>query len=216
MNARSLIVLFSLSACAPAALPPPKIISIAPSEMVACEGASVSVDVEVVLPTHVDYGHSEASVNPDIALRIGAIPVGSGKYVPGGLLNAAIPPVFAPGEYDVGLRVSDGRPEAILAGGFSVKPTSYPDGYTIDFIPDQIQSEPFAITIRAQGGNASAFNCTVAISSSRGPLSPTVSGRFQNGMRTEWITIDTPRTSVVITVRDDVGRSGSSNPFRVN
>ncbi len=216
MNARSLAGLFFLCACAPAALPPPRILSISPSEMVACEGASVSVDVDLVLPTHVNYGQSEATANPDIALRIGAVPVGSGRYAPGGLLTAAVPPVFAPGEYDVGLRVSDGRPEAILAGGFSVKPTPYPDGYTIDFVPDQIQTEPFAITLRARGANASAFNCTVGIFTSRGAISPTVSGPFQSGLRTEWMRIDTPLPSVVITVRDDIGRSGSSNPFRVN
>jgi hypothetical protein len=213
---KRLALLLWLSACAPAGLPPPRILSISPAEMVACEGASVAVDAEVVLPTHLDYGHSEASANPDISLRIGAIPVGSGKYSPGGLLTAAVPPIFAPGSYDVGLRVFDGRPEAVVAGGFAVKPTAYPDGYTIDFVPDQTQGQPFAITLRASGANASAYNCTVALSINRGSLSPGTSGSFLGGVRTEWVTIDTARASVVITARDDGGQSGSSNPFRVN
>jgi len=184
--------------------------------MVACEGAAVAVDAEVVLPTHLDYGHSEASANPDIALRIGAVEVGSGKYSPGGLLIADVPPTFAPGSYDIGLRVSDGRPEAVIAGGFTVKPTPYPDAYSIDFVPDQTAGQPFAITIRGTGPNAPAYNCTVALSSSRGSLSPSQSRPFLRGVRTEWVTIDTPHTGVVVTARDDNGGQGSSNAFRVN
>ena len=212
---RSALLLW-LCACGPASLPPPRILSISPSEMVACEGAAVTVDAELVLPTHLDYGHSEASANPDIALRIGAVQVGSGKYSPGGLLLADVPPIFAPGTYDVGLRVSDGRPEAIVAGGFAVKPTPYPDAYAIDFVLDQTAGQPFAITLRATGSNAPAYNCTVALSSSRGSLSPSQSRPFLRGVRTEWVTIDTPRAGVVITARDDNGGQGSSNAFRVN
>lgn len=209
-------LLLALCACGPAALPPPRILSITPSEMVACEGAVVTVDAELVLPTHLDYGQSEASADPDIALRIGAVPVGSGRYSSGGLLMANVPPIFAPGTYDVGLRVLDGRPEAIAAGGFSVQPTPYPDAYAIDFVPDQQQGQPFAITIRATGPNAPAYNCTVALSSSRGSLSPSESRPFLRGVRTEWVTIDGASSSAVITARDDNGGHGSSNAFRVN
>ena len=212
---RSALLLW-LCACGPAALPPPQILSISPSEMVACEGTTVSVDAELVLPTHLDYGQSEASANPDIALRIGPVQVGSGKYSPGGLLIADVPPTFAPGSYDVGLRVSDGRPEAIVPAGFTVKPTPYPDAYTIDSVTDQTAGQPFAITIRATGANAPAYNCTVALSSNHGTLAPSQSRPFLRGVRTEWVTIDTPHASVVVTARDDNGGQGSSNAFRVN
>jgi hypothetical protein len=216
MTGRQLALLLCLCGCGPTALPPPRIVSISPSQMVACEGATVSVNVEAVLPTRFDYGQSQVSANPDVSLRIGAVPVGSGKYAPGGLLTAAVPPVFAPGSYDVGLRVSDGRPEAILPDGFTVSPNPYPESYSIDFVRDQTQGQPFAITIRAVGPNASAYNCTVGLSSNRGTISPTVSGNFQVGVRTERVAIDSPQPSVVITVQDDIGRSGSSNAFRVN
>ncbi len=184
--------------------------------MVACEGSTVWVNVEAVLPTRFDYGQSEVSANPDISLRIGSVPVGAGKYVPGGVLIAAVPPVFAPGLYDVGLRLSDGRPEAILPAGFSVRPNPYPDSYRFDFVPDQRRGMPFAIAIRAVGPNASAYNCTVSLSSNPGAISPLVSGAFQRGVRSESVTIDSAHASVVITAQDDIGRSGSSNPFRVN
>ena len=209
-------LLLCLCACGPARLPPPQILSISPSEMVACEGTTVSVDAELVLPTHLDYGQSEASANPDIALRIGAVQVGSGKYSPGGLLVADVPPTFPPGSYDVGLRVSDGRPEAVVPAGFTVKPTPYPGAYTIDSVADQTAGQPFAITIRASGANAPAYNCTVALSSNYGALSPSQSRPFLRGVRTEWVTIDTPHPSVVVTARDDNGGQGSSNSFRVN
>src|SRR5260370_37993955 len=89
--------------CGNGALPRRTIRSIDPAEMVACEGAAVTVGVNAILPTRFDYSQSAASANPDISLRIGAVPVGSGKYVPGGLLTADVPPVLSPGSYDVGL-----------------------------------------------------------------------------------------------------------------
>lgn len=209
-------LLLALCACGPAGLPPPKILSIAPSQMIACEGATVTVDAEVVLPTYLDYGHSAASASPDVSLRIGSIAVGTGKYSPGGLLVADVPPLFAPGRYDVALRVSDGRPEAVDAAAFAVAPTPYPDGYTVDFVPDQTQGQPFPITLRASGLNGPAYNCTVALSTNRGSLFPTQSHPFLRGVRTEWVTIPSAVSSVVITARDDNGGFGSSNPFRVN
>ena len=216
MSGRGLGLLVSLCACGPAALPPPKVLSISPSEMVACEGSTVSVSVDAVLPTHLDYGQSEASANPELFLRIGPVPVGAGEYSPGGVLTASVPPVLAPGVYDVGLRLSDGRPEGILRSAFTVRPNPYPDSYSLDFVQDQTRRIPFAITIRSVGPNESAYNCTVSLSSNRGSISPAVSGAFQRGVRTETVTIDMANPSVIITVRDDLGRSGSTNPFRVN
>lgn len=215
MRLRLTALLLPLCACGNGVLPPPAILSIDPAEMVACEGATVIVRVDAVLPTRFDYSQSAASANPDIALRIGDVPVGSGKYVPGGLLTAAVPPVFSPGNYDVGLRLSDGRPEAILPAAFTVRPNPYPDRYLLDFVPDQTQGQPFDITIRAQGTNAPVYKCAVALSSDRGSISPSASGNFQQGVRTERVTIDRPFPAVVITVRDDGGRVGSSNSFRV-
>jgi hypothetical protein len=215
MRLRPIALLLTLSACGDGALPPPRILSIDPSEMVACEGATVTVSVDAILPTNFDYAQSAATANPDVSLRIGAVPVGSGRYAPGGLLMAAVPPVLSPGTYDVGLRLSDGRPEAVLWGGFAVRANPYPDSYLLDFVPDQTQGQPFPITLRAVGSNAPIYNCAVALTSDHGAISPRVSGNFQLGVRTERVTIDRPFPAVVITVRDEGGGSGSSNPFRV-
>ncbi len=216
MTGRRLALLLSLCGCGPSALPLPKILSISPSEMVACEGATVLVEIDAVLPTHLDFGQSQASAQPALSLRIGAVLVGSGNYALGGVLSAAVPPVFSPGTYDLGLRLSDGRPEAILPAAFAVKPNPYPDRYSLDFVSDQRRGQPFQITIRAVGPNATSYNCTVALSSSPGAIAPGASGAFQRGVRTERVTIDSAHPSVVITVRDEGGKTGSSNSFRVD
>src|SRR5262249_24348364 len=75
-------------------LPAPKTLSLAPAELVACEGTTVSVDVQAILPTHLDYSASQATADVDLQLRIGPIAVGSGKYVIGGTLTAAVPPLL--------------------------------------------------------------------------------------------------------------------------
>jgi hypothetical protein len=215
MIPRRHVLWLCLCACAPGALPPPRILSIAPSEMVACEGVAISLQVDAVLPTHLDYDQSATSANPGVSVRVGTVPAGGAQYSPAGEVTAVVPPVFAPGTYDVGLRLADDRPEAVLPQAFTVKPNPYPLSYRFDFIADQTRDNPFPITIRAVGPNASAFNCTVALSSNRGILSPQISGSFQAGVRQELVVVSSVESSMVINALDDGGRTGSSNPFRV-
>ena len=220
-NALPLLVAFSmLGACGAPPLPDPKILSIAPTEMVACEGTTVSVTVQAVLPTHLDYNKSQVTATVDLQLRIGPVAVGPGKYVNGGTLTAAVPPVLAPGLYDVGLQLWDQRAEAVLPSAFTVKPnpTLTEPGYSISAIADQRSGVPFNITFRALGPNAATFSCRASLSSNRGPISPSATGRFEQGVRTEQVVLDFVNTnpSTIISVLDADGNFGLSNPFRVN
>ncbi len=209
-------ILALAAGCGSASLPDPKILSIIPANMVACEGTTVTVSVEAVLPTHLDYNKSEATAVPDLNLRIGPISIGY-QYAPGGILTGAVPPLLAPGPYDVGLQFWDGRPEAVLAQGFTVTPSPSPAGYSIDFIPDQMRNVPFPISISAQGPNAPLFECSVGLSASVGTITPVATGRFQRGLRTQLVTLSTASPSmVIIMVMDGRGNRGSSNQFRVD
>ncbi len=210
-------ILALAAACGSASLPDPKILSVTPANMVACKGAAVTVAVEAVLPTHLDYNKSEATVVPDFDLRIGPISIGS-QYLRDGILMATVPPLLAPGVYDVGLRFWDGRPEAVLARAFTVTPNPSLAGFSIDSVPVQTRNVPFLITIRALGPNAPVFECSAGLSTNRGTITPVATGRFQQGLRTELVTLGTAYPSMVITVMDaeTPSRSVSSNPFQVN
>lgn len=215
-----LAVLWLLSACGAPSLPDPKILSIAPTEMVACEGTTVTVAIQAILPTHLDYNESEATAALDLQLRIGPMAFGSGKYVSGGVLTAAVPPLLAPGLYDVGLQLWDRRAEAVLPSAFTVKPNPplMDPGYSINAIADQRRNVPFNITLRALGPNAATFSCRASLSADRGPMSPTATGRFEQGVRNEQVVLDFVNTnpSTIISVLDADGSFGLSNPFRVN
>jgi hypothetical protein len=219
MNRLWILFGWMLVGCGSTALPEIKILSIRPSQMVACEGATVNLELDAVFPTHLDYQKSGASVDLGLAVRIGSLGLTDAHLVRGSptvLLSATVPPSLAPGQYDVGIKVNDDRPEQILPNGFTVTPTLYPDSYALNPVHDQAVVVPFVITIRAQGPKAGQFNCTVAISSNHGSISPTVSGSFQHGFRVQQVTISSTHPRMEITVTDDAGHLGSSNAFSVN
>lgn len=214
------VLLFSallslLAACGATALPNPRILSVAPTGMVACEGTTVNVAIEAVLPTHLDYNHSQATAELDLQLRIGPMAVGSGKYANGGTLTAVVPPLLAPGLYDVGVQFWDRRAEGVLPGAFTVRHNPSLLGYAIDTIQDQRRNVPFWITLYAVGQDAPLFKCSVSLSSNAGLISPTATGPFQQGVRREQVMLSAANPAATITVMDANGRSGTSNTFAV-
>jgi parallel beta-helix repeat protein len=79
-------------------------------------------------------------------------------------------------------------------------PTSYTSGL------------PFTITVTAQdaqGNTVTSFNRTVSLSTSRGTISPTISGAFTNGVLTCSVTL-TGNGPATITVNDDSSHVGIS------
>ncbi len=204
-----------LAACGATALPDPRILSVAPAGMVACEGTTVNVAIEAVLPTHLDYNRSQATAELDLKLRIGPMAVGSGKYANGGILTAVVPPLLAPGLYDVGLQFWDRLAEAVLPGAFTVRQNPSLMGYAMDPIPDQQRNVPFWITIHAVGQDAPLFKCSVSLSSNAGLIAPTATGPFQQGVRREQVMLSVVSAGATITVSDANGRVGTSNMFAV-
>ncbi|MBS1796695.1 MAG: CSLREA domain-containing protein [Acidobacteria bacterium] len=77
---------------------------------------------------------------------------------------------------------------------------------------------PFSISLTAQdaGNNTvTSFNGTVNLSVSSGAISPTVSGAFTSGQRTQNVTLSGTGTSRTISVSDGAGHTAVSNSFAV-
>src|SRR5208283_6212062 len=83
----------------------------------------------------------------------------------------------------------------------------------------QVATIPFTINIIAEDINnntVTSFNGTVNISANAGTISPSVSGAFSNGLRSEPVTLTVAGTSRTIGVADSSGHAGISGSFTVN
>ena len=102
---------------------------------------------------------------------------------------------------------------------FAVDPASL-DHFTLSSIASpQTAGTAFSVTITAEdayGNRVTGFNGTVNISISSGTVTPTTSGSFVNGVRTESINVLTAGTGLTLTVDDGSGNTGTSNSFDVN
>lgn len=195
-------------------LPDPTIESITPNQIVQGDAPPITAAVEAVFPHSVDYGARSVELDPALILRIGTAPVEDARLNANGTITGTAPFGLPAGTYDVILELSDGRTGA-LPGAFVVSAGVFPEGYIIDPVGDQVAGQPFPITVRALGPNASAFNGAVQFTASPGAITPALSGPFTNGVRTEEVTLDTVSLSMVITVRDAAGHTASSNTFVV-
>src|SRR6185369_401552 len=79
---------------------------------------------------------------------------------------------------------------------------------------------PFNIGMTAQdqfNNTATNFSGTVNLTTTAGTISPTVSGAFAAGLRTQTVTVSATGTSRTITATRTGGtQTGTSNPFDVN
>jgi hypothetical protein len=83
----------------------------------------------------------------------------------------------------------------------------------------QTAGTPFSITITAEDASnhtVTSFTGTVNLSTTAGTISPTTSGSFSAGVRTESVTVTAPGSAQTVTVSDGNGHTGISNPFTVN
>jgi hypothetical protein len=194
-------------------LPDPVLESISPDLIRQGATPAMRLFIRGVLPFRVDYADSVVQVNTNVGVTIGGIR-GPGAYAAEGQVAALIPAALLPGLHDVEVDFSDGR-RALLPRALTVEPRVWPTSYVLEPIADQRRNVPFAITIRAQGAGAPEFDASVALEVNRGTITPTGTGAFQAGSRTETVTLSSPGNDVVITVRDLSGSTGASNPFRV-
>jgi hypothetical protein len=83
----------------------------------------------------------------------------------------------------------------------------------------QTAGASFNITITARDSNNNtvpSFAGTVGLSSTAGSISPTISGAFTGGTRTENVSVTQSGTGKTITVDDGSGHTGTSNSFTIN
>jgi hypothetical protein len=104
------------------------------------------------------------------------------------------------------------------SNSFTVNPGSL-DHFSMSSVSSpQTAGAPFNITITAQDANnntVTSFGSTVSISDNTGTISPTTSGSFSSGVRTEGVIITKAQSGVMITVSGS-GKLGQSNSFTVN
>ncbi len=101
---------------------------------------------------------------------------------------------------------------------FDVNPASISSFEIATITSPQSADTPFSINITAKdqyGNTATGFGGTVTISDATGTISPTSSGTFSNGTRTQTVTITQARSDVWITVNDGFGHTGTSNFFNI-
>lgn len=145
------------------------------------------------------------------------INITSGAFSAGVLTSQSITILKA--RTDNQLTVSGGVPPVNgMSSLFNVNPAAL-HHFTIDPITDQATSAPFTITLRAMDANenpVTSFAGTVAISDLTGTITPTSSGAFVGGARSESVTITQARTANRIEVSGGVpARTGASNNFNV-
>jgi hypothetical protein len=211
------VVLLALAGCSGASLPAPTIVSVDPAQRPASSSGPVTVTLDAILPTAVDYGAGSATVDDALSLKIGGRPFGTSHWVDGGVITDFLPSVLPEGRYDVTVQLGDGR-LAIATDGFRVTPGNWPIGYIINTIPSQHSGIPFGVSITAEGADG-GFSGTVTLTVSSGAhVSPTISGPFVAGTLNQVITVtvDDPRNDPFsLTVTDLDGHFGTSLPFHV-
>jgi len=111
---------------------------------------------------------------------------------------------------DVDQHAGDSAPFNVVGGGV--------DHFVIDPIADQVAGASFDVTIRAMddlSNPVDTYTGAVNISDTTATVTPSVSGVFAAGVRTEPATIFTEHPAVILMVDDGMGHSGTSNPFAV-
>jgi hypothetical protein len=196
------------------ALPDPSVRAVTPAQYEQGTAVRLGVEFDAVLPFDIDYGADTASTDFLVRVQVGDRLIPTEPYPGGNSVWATPPPTLAPGDYEVGVVLSDGR-RGTLPSALTVLPGTFPERFTIAPIPDQVRNRPFELFLTAEGGQAALFNGVVRIEVNRGNISPTESGPFTDGTRVQTVTIPNPANDVVITVTDAAGNVGASNPFRV-
>ena len=82
-------------ACNGSTLPPPGIVSVNPAERPASSSGPVTITVDAVLPTRVDYGASAVTVDDRLTLKIGPRTFGPPVWTDGGVVTEFFPSVLA-------------------------------------------------------------------------------------------------------------------------
>jgi hypothetical protein len=205
------VLLMLASACRE--WPDPEITGVVPPEMTASTTTNVTVQVKATLASTIDYANGEADIDNGAILRIGDRQLGAPTYPASGAFEFTVPTVFQPGTYDVTVTLEDGR-VATRSGGFTVLAGTFPSGYTIDPIGPQQRLVPFDVVVRANGDPTFAGNVRFEVPTGAS-VGPTISDTFVNGVLTQRLVVDSPRSSEILIVTDIAGNRATSNTFDV-
>ena len=116
------------------------------------------------------------------------------------------------------ISVDDGAGHAGTSNTFTVDPGAL-DHFSFATIAGMQAGTPSNITITAQDANnntVTLFTATVNLTTTAGTISPTVTGAFVGGVRTEAVSVTQSGTGKTITANDGSGHAGTSNTFTVN
>ena len=219
----ALLIAVALAGCSGATLPPPTVVSIDPSSRKESSSGPVTITLDAVLPTSVDYGSGTAAVDDSLTVKIGTHAFGPPRWTDGGVVTDFLPSILLAGHYDVTVQLGDGR-VSTAQDAFQVTPGDWPIGYTVDTIPSpQSSGVPFAVIVRAQGAPDGGYGGTVFLSvfpasgvPSGAQVSPTISGPFTAGVRMEVITVIVSHPDLFqLQVSELANHVGTSLPFMV-
>lgn len=216
-----LVALVFACACEPeppAVLPAPRILSISPQGQTSNEKKTVTVQLDVDPRFLVNYGERSVQQLDQPTLRIGSQTVPLDTYLGHGQYQGTVSPGLSEGTYDIQVTLPDGR-TASLPQAYQVKE---PLDFWLEEIPDQVQDQPFTVTIHAFGTDAELFTGTVAVNAihsefGNSTVLSTVCGPFSDGICRVRLTLDRPGNIYLIQVKDEDPNSNPdySNAFRV-
>lgn len=209
------LLLALVSACVPETPAPgePHILSITPNSQASGATQVVTVALDTDPLFLVDYNHRSVQMLETPMLSIGSQTVPMDRYLGNGTFTATVGPGMDPGTYDVRVSLGDGR-EATLAEAYRVKSLV---GYWFDHIDDQVQDQPFTITIHADAPNFTGTVLLHVYDAQRNDLIvPIRTGAFSAGARKEELTVHTSGDTILVSVEDDDGNSSYSNAFLVS
>ena len=206
-----------LCGCGSTELPLPSVVSVSPPNMAANESILLTVDLDRAPPPKFDYGNSTAEIPTSARVSIGGQEFNVLQVEEKGQrLVVELPPGLPVGQQELQVMFPDGR-EVTFESGFEVTPPLDITALAINLVPTQIRLRPFSITIRAIGPDAELFQGRVKLSTSKGAITPTVSGPFTRGTRIQEVVLDdTGGSNLAITVEDYAGHAFTSNDFRLN
>lgn len=240
-----LLATLLLGACGTSTLlPPPEILSVKPNVIVVNErDVILTVELEAVMPIHVDYAQEQASLST-VRVLLNTTELEDPAVDSDGTLTVAVPDDLERGTYDLRVALSDGRevvrekalevvtprdgrgddggtvPDEVFDGGILVgdRDTGV-TGFEFDPIGELQQSgQSFEVQIRATGPRAARFQheVTLRLNKRNASVSPTTLGPFTNGRFNARITVTGKGGNMKLTVADEASEAeGTSNGFKV-
>ncbi len=207
----------ALCACGSSELPLPSVVSVDPPSMAANESILLTVNLDASPPPKFDYGRSSTELLTGARVAIGGQEFDILQVEEQGKrLFVELPPGLPVGPQEFLVEFADGR-QAKFESGFEVRPPLDITGLFIyGPIPPQVRLRPFTIRIQMQGPDAELFQGRVKLSANKGNITPTVTGPFQRGQRTQEVIMDdTGGSNVTITAEDYADHSTTSEDFRL-